>query len=479
MLTRGLAALCLVLATATALAQPGKSTTIFDVNREKAQRAIVTELDTLRELEPNLPPMAVMLHGAIAELKGPKLDQLRSTVPNSPMLGDAGNAIQICTIHLFGKPNTPPKRVAIYRDKQAEFIAVELDSDRPDRCQLKRDAFAALYFEWPNYRGSFDPTDFKDPIAQNFDYPKPYTAGRFVLDARTVGDRLLGGGISKLEMDRVLDDEKFSVRLPQGYSPKNPAGLLVWVNAMNSGAIPTAFAQALDQLNLVGIGADESGNNRQVTNRQQLAVDAVACASQRYHIDPRRIYVTGISGGGKVSSMLQMGFPDIFTGSVPIVGLACYQSVPSGTSGRMYPATMLRPKPDTFTMVKTRRIAPMTGRNDFNEVEIQQATAILRLDGLSIKLFDDAKMGHELPKPEHFLEALSWVDEPAKTKLAAEREAAAKALEAYTTKHNSDPPKDEPSRRLLYKVMEAGPWTPPAWQAAELLGLTSSRSQAH
>src|SRR5262249_155487 len=147
--------------------------------------------------------------------------------------------------------------------------------------------------------------------------------------------------------------------------------------------------------------------------------------------------------------------PDVFTGNVPIVGLSCYENVPNGT-GRFFPASILKPKPEIFTILKTRRMAPMTGRKDFNEVEMQQASAILRLDGLSIKLFDDTKMGHELPVPEHFLEALSWVDEPAKTKLATERDAAAKALEAYTTKHNSDPPKDEPSRRLLYKVMEVG-----------------------
>lgn len=477
MLTRGFATLAAALMVAApAFAQPGKST-IFDVAKERAQRAIVTASDTLPELDSNLPVMGLNLSGAITELKGPKLDQLRATVPSNPMLGDAGNAERLCTIHLFARAGSSPKRVAIFRDKKAEFIAVELDSEKPERCQLKRDAFAATYFEWPNYRGVYEPELVKEPLGQVFEFAAPFTAGRFVMDAKTVGERFLSGGTSKLEADRVLDDEKFSVRLPRRYSPRNPAGLLVWISPMNTGVTPQCFIAALDDLNIICIGAHESGNNRQVTNRYQLAFDALACASQRFHVDPKRVYVTGMSGGGRVSSMLQMCFPDIFTGAVPIVGLSCYENVPSGTGPMVWPAAFSKPKPEMFNLSKTRRLAPITGRKDFNEVEMQRATAILKRDGMHIKLLDDAKLGHEMPTTEQFLECLTWVDEPNVVKRDAEKVAAEKAMEPYTAKYGAAAVKDEQGRRLLYKVMEAGPWTTPAWQAAERLGLVKHEGE--
>lgn len=468
MLHRGFVILLAILAASGALGQSPKAPTIFDVNKERAQRAVVTAGETLPEFDAGAPMMLLALRGVLADLKGPKLDQLRATYPLSPPLGDAGNAERVCTIHLFVKPGIVGKRLAIFRDKAADFIAVELDANTPDRAQLKRDAFAALYFDWPNYRRGFTPEELKDTIGQSFDLPKPFTAGRMILDKKNVGDRFLSGGASKLETDRDLENEKFSVRLPLNYSAKSPAGLLVWINASNVGQTPPPFVAALDGLNIVCIGAAESGNTRQVTNRQQLALDGVASASKSFHIDPRRVYVTGISGGGRVSSMLQACLPDVFTGAVPIVGLSCYEAVPSGT-GKFFPAAFIRPKPELFNLFKTRRIAPMTGRKDMNEIEMQQAAAILQRDGIKIKLFDDTKMGHEMPTPAQFVEALSWVDEPYQTLRGNESQAAVKALEAYTNKHGSIPPKDEASRRLLYKVMEAGPWTEAAWKAAEFL----------
>ncbi len=469
MLHRGLAILLVILAATVAAAQSPKSPTIFDINKERAQRAVITVGETLPEFDAGAPSMLLALRGVLADLKGPKLDQLRATCPPSPKLGDAGNAERLCTIHLFTKPGPPGKRVAIFRDKAADFIAVELDVTNPERAQLRREAFAALYFDWPNYRRGFDPDELKDETGKSVELPKPFVAGRVILDKKNVSERFSNGAPSIYEIDRELDNESFWTRLPKGYSPKSPAGLLVWVNANNTGKTPQAFVQALDSLNIICVGADESGNNRLVFNREQLALDGVASASRQFHIDPRRIYVTGISGGGRVSSMLLGCFPDIFTGAVPIVGLSCYEVVPSGT-GKFWRAEYTKPKPEIFNLFKTRRMAPMTGRKDFNEVEMQRATEILKGDGIKIKLYDDPKMAHELPPPEHFTEAISWVDEPYQTLRGTEVQAAAKALSTYTDKFGDKPPKDEPARKLLYKVMEAGPWTDAAWKAADLLG---------
>lgn len=442
---------------------------LFDVGKEKAVRAVVTIGEEWKDFESGEPPMALALRGVLADLKTSKLDQLRACLPANPMLGDAGGAERLCTVHLIPKGGAPVRKVAIVRSKSGGYIALESEGEHPRRAELKKDAVAALLAEWPAYRGSFEPST--EPLGRVFELEPPYVAGRFIVDKKTIAERFNGGASSSLEgADRDLSKEKFNIRLPQGYSPRSPAGLLVWVNAMNSGAPPEVFWPALDELNIICIGANDSGNNRHVSNREQLALDAVATAARRYHIDSRRVYITGISGGGRVSSMMTACFPDVFTGAVPIVGLACYENVPNGT-GRFYRAGFAKPRADLFALFKTRRVAPITGRKDFNQVEIEQAAAIMKLDGVSIRVFQEVKLGHELPPPALFADAIRWVDEPAIDMRKARADGAEKSMAAYTAKYGEVAPRDDAGRKMLLKVMETGPWTEASWKAGKLLNL--------
>jgi predicted esterase len=209
-----------------------------------------------------------------------------------------------------------------------------------------------------------------------------------------------------------------------------------------------------------------------VTNREQLALDAVETASHRFLIDPRRVYITGLSGGGRVSSIMQACFPDVFMGAIPIAGMSSYQHVPNGL-GQFWRAAYARPGSDTFRVFKGRRMAGITGERDGNAREMRNATNIMRRDGLNVKLFDYPDMAHELPTPERFLDALKWIDEPAVEAMKAEKLAAAKAWDTYKTRFPDETATDEAARRLLVKVTEAAPWTPQAWRAAEILGLTA------
>lgn len=465
---RALGFLPLCVAAASAQQAP-RSSCIFDLGKERALRAVVTPGEEVPEFTPGAPSMALTLSGIITELRtGKDMESLRSIVPHNPMLGDAGNAERLCTVHLYGKSD-PPKRVGLFRDRTGEFVALELGVERPERVQLRRDAAAALLAEWPQYRGDFSDPD-ADRLARNFHLEPPYTPGRYVLDKQTLGERLLAGGVTKIDgTDRVLEEEKLEARLPAGYSPRRPAGLLVWVSPGNSGDVPRTFWPAIDSLNLVCIGASGSGNLRSAVDRYQLVFDAIATASRKFHIDSRRVYITGMSGGGKVSSILQGCFPEVFAGAVPIVGLSCYDPIPTGTGG-FYRADYERPKSPIFNLFKTRRMAAITGRKDFNQVPVQQGVALMQRDGLQAKLFDVSNLGHEMPPPEKFTEAISWVDEPYQKIRTKEEADAKKAMDAYRSKYGERKP-DEAGKKMLFKVMEVGAWTEGAWEAAEALGL--------
>jgi hypothetical protein len=459
----------LFIALATAPHAAAQTRSIWDLPGAGGRpvRALITIGDERPETDPGDPAMLLALRGVLGELQGTELNRLRATSPPAPRLGDAADAERVCTVHLIGKKDTA--RVAVYR-KNAVYVAVEMDQPDPRRVELRGPEFVQLLAGLGQYRGPFAaPADLMRE--KSFELDKPYEPGWFFLDKKTVDARILNGHVGKMEgTERKLEDEHLWVRIPKGYNPRRPAGLLVWINAGDTGAIPEPFAGALDELGFIAIGAADSGNGRSLVARIQLALDALATASRRFHIDPRRVYTTGISGGGRVCSIVAGCWPDYFTGCIPIVGLSCYENVPNGT-GFYYPAAFVRPGGDRFKFLRTRRWAPMTGRKDANELEMQQATAIFERDGMQIRLFDDEKMGHQLPAAKDLREAMLWVDEPYHRLRKAEEDAAAAALAEYTSKVGDRAPAIPVERKLLIKVVEAGPWTEAAWKASALLGV--------
>jgi hypothetical protein len=430
-------------------------------------RAVITIGEDRPETDPGDPPMLLRLRGVLGDLQGKDLRTLHATCPPAPHVGDAADAERVCTVHLLGANSRA--RIAVYR-KNGAYVAVEMDRPEPRRAELRGAEFAQLLATLPLYRGTFTPPE---GLARGkpFELERPYEPGWFTIDKKMLGARLLNGGMSAVDgTTRTLSDEHLWARIPAGYDPKAPAGLLVWINAGRAGEIPAPFAPALDELGIIAVGAADSGNERHIATRIQLAFDALATASRRFHIDPRRVYISGISGGGRMSSTIAACWPDVFAGCVPIVGLSCYRVVPSGT-GMAWPAGFSRPGTDRFKFLRMRRFAPMTGRKDFNELEIQQAASIYQRDGVPLRLFDHETMGHQLPAPKDLREALLWVDEPYRRLRAAETEAGAKALDEYKTKVGQRPPSTPSERRLLLKAIESGPWTPAAWEAAAVLGI--------
>lgn len=455
---------------------------ILEVGGQRAERAVVTVGEALPELDGRggslESAMTRALKGVLADLTGKGLQELRACVPAHPFVGDAAGGERVCVVHLSA--GSKSKRLEVFRkpgggvgneEGGPVFVAVESGVERPARAELKGPRFAALLASWPAYRGGFDTDAVADPIGVVFEVAKPYVPGRYFLDRETMGARFMNGGKSELRADRVLEEERLYARLPEGYDPKRPAGLVVWIDPSNSGRPPEALWPALDELYLICVGAADSGNLRMVANREQLALDAVETMRARYHVDPRRIYTTGMSGGGRVCSMMLACFPEVFAGAVPIVGISCYQNVPNGV-GQFWRAQFARPGTETFRLLRTRRMAGITGQKDGNQVHMQHTTGIMKRDGVNIRLYDYPDMGHTMPTPERFAEAMRWVDEPYRERRSAEEAAAKKALEAYTQRHGERAPADESARRMLVKVTEAGPWTEPAWEAARLLGVT-------
>src|SRR6266550_1290426 len=132
----------------------------------------------------------------------------------------------------------------------------------------------------------------------------------------------------QIDINYDLTAESFEAYVPKDYDGDKPYGLIVWVNAGPRGDVPGNYKEILDQHKLIWIGANNSGNPRAMLIRMGLAFEAAAGMKKKYKIDEQRIYVAGISGGGKIATILGVAFPDVFRGGFYFVGSDCYRNVP-------------------------------------------------------------------------------------------------------------------------------------------------------
>jgi hypothetical protein len=441
----------------------------FDVNAKSPEWAIVTATESLQDSSPTS-PMLDQLRGILARLDKSQVTELRATGAG-PAIDLPENSQRWCIIHTGQGPQI--RHIEVLRDPSGLYFARELQPEpsappkgKPRATRLVQAKFAKLTAQWPRYHASFTlPSDAPRPGAVT-PLIRPYTPGWFIIDQDIMGERINGGQHTNLQIPtRDLEVEPLAIRLPKNYDPKTAYGVLIYIDPGENGSIYQPFHPGADQMGFIMVAAVHTGNSVHRAIRYQLAFDGLATVAERYLIDPRHIYVTGISGGGQISTHLWMCFPDIVSAAVPIVALGAYENIPAGP-GKIWQQTFSKPIPKYFKMAMPHRCAAMTGAQDFNEQIIKDAAAILVRDGMNVKVYDYPDMGHQAPTAERFIEALKWVDEPyqeMRTKEAkAAEEAVAKALEA-------GPLSPEARKVLLVDATRVGPWTPAAWHAVELL----------
>ncbi len=459
-----IASAALVLVTRGAAGEPGR---VFKVDGRPAARVLFTTGDEPVQGLALQTEMGRVFAGVLGEVKGSaRLARVieRKTRPRE----STSIETRTCVAWLFGlggrqagdgAGEAAVKRVEIGRTAEGWLLARELDTedDGLDLARLDEDRFRRISADWTRFRGGFG-EPLGEPVGELVELSQPYVASRLILDSDTLRRRIYGRaptGVAPL--DRVLDEERMFIRLPVGYDPERPAGILIWINAGNSGQPPLGvFSAALDELGLICASVENAGNSREIVDRLQLMFDCLETVGSRYLIDEHRIYLTGISGGGRSSSILWACFPDVFTGAVPIVGLNSYEVAPTGT-GKVWAKNFIKPRGKLWSSLRKHRLAAITGSNDFNETEMKVRIAGMDRSGLDVRLVDQPGLGHEMPSPETFAAALNWVDEPAR-EAAQEREKDARLLLERALD-------SEDGHRLLIRVMETAPWSDAAFEA--------------
>ncbi len=209
--------------------------------------------------------------------------------------------------------------------------------------------------------------------------------------------------------------EKWKLVVPKTYAHAAKWGLFVYINADDSANIPGGYEAILEKHKLIGVSAYKSGNERNVFDRFRLAIDANFNLSKRFNIDGSRVYVSGISGGGRVAIMLAVSYADLFSGGIPFCGANFYTDIPS-EPGKAWPRSYIPVEPALKIAKSTGRFVLVTGEKDFN---LKNTRAVYEL-GFKKEGFKHAMvlevpgMGHTSPPAESLDKGLDFLDKPPK-----------------------------------------------------------------
>jgi predicted esterase len=185
---------------------------------------------------------------------------------------------------------------------------------------------------------------------------------------------------------------RYRVRIPPG---GNPNGVLVFVKSGESGEIPRDWAAQLDAQNLIWIAADDFGNEHPRSQRILVAIAALKFMESTETIDAKRLYIGGISGGGRIASQIMTQFPQYFRGALFIVGADLWTAAE---------------KPLLPQMIANRYVF-VTGSADFNQLSMQRMYTNYRQAGIrDAMLMDLPHFGHQFPNAEQLGRAIDFLD---------------------------------------------------------------------
>jgi len=186
----------------------------------------------------------------------------------------------------------------------------------------------------------------------------------------------------------------FSLFVPEGYDPANPPGILVYISPAKTESVPRSWRRVLEEENLIFISANGAGNKAQTNRRLFNAMLASRAVNMHYETDPDRRYLSGFSGGARVSSIAVETMPNFFNGAIFIGGAFNWHGDPQNMEA----------------ILNAGSYVFITGRKDQARPEVLSAYRQYKnIETAHVTLIDNQRLGHELPKAKMFRQALGFL----------------------------------------------------------------------
>lgn len=195
------------------------------------------------------------------------------------------------------------------------------------------------------------------------------------------------------------------VYVPPAYDGKEAYGVYLHNSPHTTGIRPSeAWQKVMQELKLIYISPNHGGNDVADLRRVVLALDSLATVKRLYQVDPRRVYVGGLSGGGFVGMLCQMYYPEVFSGAI---SHAAQSYLPGDSSNGHFAGLSLsdarRPPRDKLGWVV------ISGSKDQNYEVIKQTSEAWARAKFNYKFIDQEGMGHENASADSLKQALLYV----------------------------------------------------------------------
>ena len=233
--------------------------------------------------------------------------------------------------------------------------------------------------------------------------------------------------------DYDIAKHDFQLVVPDGYDGSQAYGLLVFIHPNNEIALDRFYGRQIKDVlakhNLIWVSYSGAGNPVLPNIRMGLALDAVHNVKKQYKVDDRRVYISGLSGGGRMTCLAGIYYPQVFKGAVPIVGTLYFREVKVPTDPKLlalmpegripkdgvWRQGLVKPKQARLReMKKSQRWVFLAGEKDFNMPQMRAHFE----QGFERDKFEQAHylevpgMPHTYPNAKWFEKAVVLLDKP-------------------------------------------------------------------
>ena len=212
----------------------------------------------------------------------------------------------------------------------------------------------------------------------------------------------------------AITNESFVVHVPAAYTPDKSWGLFVFIDPRGVAEPNREWPPVLEQHRLVWIAPRKADNERPWISRIRLTLEAAYGATRNLALDQNRLYVAGVSGGGRVSSTVALMYADIFRGGYYMVGCDYFRNTPSIKDPDVaYRAIFVKPSGPILDRARSKgRYVLLTGETDGNR---DQTLGVYRHgyahDGFRhVTYLEVPGMGHASPPLPWFTKGLEALD---------------------------------------------------------------------
>ncbi len=229
-------------------------------------------------------------------------------------------------------------------------------------------------------------------------------------DQSIINFKLPNNGADQKHPENYTLASHFAVYVPPGYQADGTWGVIVGIGTVDTTAVLDNWKAICDRRHFLIIAPQDTANEHYQPWRVSMALKGLQEMSRRYKFSAARTFLVGGSGGGRVSSITVILYPDLFAGAICYCGVDFVQvnGQPSG------PNDVFSARAEAIQRAAANdRIYLYTGSKDGNLMEVRQAFDWYKKIGFRhVTYFEQEGAVHGELSDANFEKGLDWLDEP-------------------------------------------------------------------